>query len=79
MPTLLVVEGFRFFFFSNEGTEPPHVHFEVGDGYGKFWLDPTVDLAVSVKVKTQELRRARLLVVEHQASFREKWREYFGT
>src|SRR3989442_1801226 len=26
MPTLLRVEGFRFFFFSNEGQEPPHVH-----------------------------------------------------
>ncbi|MBX7115888.1 MAG: DUF4160 domain-containing protein [Myxococcaceae bacterium] len=26
MPTLLVIEGFRFFFFSNEGMEPPHVH-----------------------------------------------------
>ena len=25
MPTLLVVEGFRFFFFGREGTEPPHV------------------------------------------------------
>lgn len=26
VPTLLVIEGFRFFFFSNEGMEPPHVH-----------------------------------------------------
>jgi hypothetical protein len=30
VPTLLVVEGFRFFFFSREGTEPRHVHVEKG-------------------------------------------------
>jgi hypothetical protein len=32
MPTVLVVEGFRFFFFSNEGFEPAHIHVEKGDG-----------------------------------------------
>jgi hypothetical protein len=38
MPTLLRVEGFRFFFFSNEGQEPPHVHVSKGDGVAKLWL-----------------------------------------
>ena len=28
MPTLLQTEGFRFFFYSNERREPPHVHVE---------------------------------------------------
>ncbi len=28
MPTLLQAEGFRFFFYSNERQEPPHVHVE---------------------------------------------------
>ena len=28
MPRLLYVDGFRFFFFSREGHEPPHVHVE---------------------------------------------------
>jgi hypothetical protein len=35
MPTLLDVEGFRLFFFSREGTEPPHVNVEKGDGRAK--------------------------------------------
>jgi len=26
MPTLLLVEGYRFYFFSDERQEPPHVH-----------------------------------------------------
>ena len=34
MPTILRLEGYRFFFYSNEGSprEPPHVHVERGDG-----------------------------------------------
>lgn len=26
MPTILLWRGHRFFFYSNEGSEPPHVH-----------------------------------------------------
>ena len=40
MPTLLQAEGFRFFFYSNERQEPPHVHVEKGDGEAKLWLQP---------------------------------------
>jgi len=38
VPTLLLVDGFRFYFFSNEGSEPPHVHVSKGDAIGKLWL-----------------------------------------
>ncbi|MCI0405089.1 MAG: DUF4160 domain-containing protein, partial [candidate division Zixibacteria bacterium] len=44
MPTVARIKGFRFFFFSNEGHEPPHIHVEHGDKYAKFWLEP-VELA----------------------------------
>ncbi len=44
MPTLLRIEGFRFFFYSSERQEPPHVHVEKGDGEAKLWLQP-VDLS----------------------------------
>ncbi len=26
MPTIMCVGGYRFFFYSNEETEPPHIH-----------------------------------------------------
>jgi hypothetical protein len=51
MPTLLRIEGFRFFFYSNEQDEPPHVHVEKGDGEAKFWLQP-VALAYSQRAHT---------------------------
>ena len=46
MPTVLVLNGFRFFFFSGEGGEPPHIHVEHGDRVAKYWLKP-VQLASS--------------------------------
>lgn len=78
VPTVLVIEGFRFFFFSNEGTEPPHIHVEHGDGYAKFWLEP-LELVEAHRMRQPEVRRARLLVEEHQTHFLERWRDYFGT
>ncbi|MEK7791288.1 MAG: DUF4160 domain-containing protein, partial [Deltaproteobacteria bacterium] len=27
-PTIIVIDGFRYFFFSNEGEEKPHIHVE---------------------------------------------------
>ena len=40
MPTLLRLRGYRFFFFTREGSEPPHVHVEKAEDYAKFWLRP---------------------------------------
>jgi hypothetical protein len=38
MPTILRLDGYRFFFFSNENNEPPHIHVEFGDKLAKYWL-----------------------------------------
>jgi hypothetical protein len=28
VPTVIRIHGYRYFFYSNEGSEPPHVHVE---------------------------------------------------
>ncbi|MBC8167612.1 MAG: DUF4160 domain-containing protein, partial [Bryobacteraceae bacterium] len=38
MPTILYVQGWRFYFYSNEGNEPMHVHAVKGDAECKYWL-----------------------------------------
>jgi hypothetical protein len=76
MPTLLLVDGFRFFFFSREGTEPPHVHVRKGDAIAKLWLQP-VSLVFSDGFNPSELRRIRELTFEHQAEFVQRWHEHF--
>ncbi len=76
MPTLLQIEGFRFFFYSNERQEPAHVHVEKGDGEAKLWLQP-VEVVYAHGLTPSEQRRARELTVEHQATFLERWNEHF--
>jgi hypothetical protein len=38
MPTILSIQGWRLFFYANEGNEPPHIHVRKGDAEGKYWL-----------------------------------------
>ncbi len=77
MLTLLLEGGFRFFFYSNEGREPPHVHVEKGGGEAKLWLQP-VALVWQGGLTSAEVRRVRELAFQHQASFLERWHEHFG-
>jgi hypothetical protein len=77
MPTVLRLSGFRFFFYSLEGSEPRHIHVEHGNKVAKFWLQP-VSLAESQGFRSHELNRLRALVIEHRATFQEAWDAHFG-
>ncbi len=77
MPTIHREDGFRFFFYSNERSEPAHIHVEHGDGVAKFWLLP-VTLENAVGLNARQLRRAREIVEENAAMFREAWNEHFN-
>lgn len=77
MPTVLRINGYRFFFFSNEGKEPVHIHVESGDGYCKFWLHP-VSLAYSTGYDSSELNTIRKLVQKHATQIENAWNEYFS-
>jgi hypothetical protein len=77
VPTLLFVEGFRFYFFSREGQEPPHVHVRRGEAEAKLWLQP-VRLAFAEGFSPSELRRLRELTFEHQGEFLRRWHEHLG-
>ena len=54
MPTILRVDGFRFYFYSHEPNEPPHVHIDKDAATAKVWLhDATV--ARSMGFSAQDL------------------------
>src|ERR1035437_10300736 len=40
LPAVLRSGPYRFFFYSADRDEPPHVHVERGDSEAKFWLNP---------------------------------------
>ncbi len=77
MPTILRLKGYRFFFFSGEGQEPPHVHVESAEKYAKFWLNP-VALTRSWGFRSHEIKELHALVEGHKKEFEEKWDEHFG-
>jgi Domain of unknown function (DUF4160) len=76
MPTLLRLNGFRFYFFSHEPNEPPHVHIDKGDATIKVWLE-TNEVAKSRGFRAHEIGGILKLVSERQMMFLEKWHEYF--
>ena len=78
MPTVLRVGGVRFFFYSNEGYEPAHIHVQEGAALAKFWLRP-VALASSSRFRPHEIRRLARLVEEHEDRFLEAWNDFFAT
>lgn len=78
MPILLRIRGYRFFFFSMEENEPPHIHVAHAGRYAKFWLEP-VSLASNRGFRSHELTVIGELVVENRVLFLEKWNAYFGT
>lgn len=78
MPTVLRVAGYRFFFFSLEGTEPPHIHVEQAERYAKFWLTP-VALVHSRGFRTDEISEILGIVRENCKLFLERWHEHFDS
>ena len=77
MPTVLRLGPYRFFFYSLENGEPPHIHVERDDMVAKYWLQ-SIELASNHGFRAPELTRLRELVIEHQLMFLEAWNGYFG-
>jgi hypothetical protein len=77
MPTILRNGRWRFFFYSNEGSEPPHVHVESADGEAKYWLTP-VALVGSSRLKPRELRDLEWFVRLNRKFLLEAWNDFFG-
>ncbi|HKQ36844.1 MAG TPA: DUF4160 domain-containing protein [Verrucomicrobiae bacterium] len=77
MPTVLIAEGFRFFFYSNDH-RPIHVHVRKGRGEAIFDLEENVELREAVGLKVPELRRAEELAREQRQLIISKWHEHIG-
>jgi len=77
MPTVLRWNGYRFYFFSNERNEPPHIHVDKGGCSAKFWLSP-VELARNFGYPDRELNRLHAKVAEHETEFLRAWNEHLS-
>lgn len=77
MPTVLRDGPYRFYWFSHEPDEPPHVHVDRGECSAKFWLR-RVALARNMGFPAHELRRIREVVEHRQPELLEAWYGFFG-
>ncbi|WP_271254357.1 DUF4160 domain-containing protein [Pseudanabaena sp. Chao 1811] len=77
MPTILRIGSYRFYFYSHEPNEPPHIHIDRDNLTAKFWLQ-SVSLAQNIGFPAKELRKLQSMVVENQTQLLEAWYEYFG-
>lgn len=76
MPTVLKVGPYRFYFYSHESSEPPHIHIDREGLSAKFWIKK-VALAKNLGFRQKELNELHNLVSQHQQLFLGKWHEYF--
>ncbi len=76
MPVVLRIGRYRFFFFSNEAQEPPHIHVRAAGDEAKFWLDP-VQLAANYGFNASEINEIKNHVVEYKEDLSEAWHEHF--
>jgi hypothetical protein len=75
MPTLLIIDGFKFFFYANEH-EPKHIHIMKGGDFAKIEL-ASLQIAHNY-MKPKDLNKALTLVTIHRDEFERRWDEYFS-
>ena len=79
MPTILLISGWRFFFYANERNEPIHVHCRKGDAEAKYWLDTESFGAVEAHAYNMSLadrRTVRRIIFEHFDYIVSEWRKF---
>jgi hypothetical protein len=81
MPTILLVRGWRVFFYSDEGNEPIHVHARKGDCECKLWLHTElfdVEEAWAHHLTPRLRREIRQIIFNHFDMIVEEWNRRFG-
>lgn len=77
MPTLLIIFGLRFYFYSNDH-EPMHIHVQSSDGVAKFEILDKIILLSNEGLKNKDLKLAESIIEENLENFRENWQKFFN-
>ncbi|NIJ53399.1 DUF4160 domain-containing protein [Dyadobacter arcticus] len=76
MPTVLNINGFRFYFYLNEH-EPIHVHVSKGDSEARVVLVPELDISYSRGFKKNELRSIIEITITNYEKIIQAWNTTF--
>jgi hypothetical protein len=77
MPTVLFYGPYRFYFFSHENNEPPHIHVDREYMSAKFWFNP-ISLASNQGFSAKEINKLFRIIEENQQLMLESWNEHFS-
>ena len=77
MPTLFIIFGLRFYFYSEEHL-PIHIHVQKGRGKAKFLVEPEVELIENKGLKAQEVSLAKSIVEENRELIIERWNSHLN-
>jgi hypothetical protein len=78
MPTLFRWKGHRFFFYSADCWEPPHVHVYKDGKEAKIWLND-LRVAVNLRFSGRDLSEIVAVVEENRTAFLRAWNDHFGS
>ncbi len=79
MPTILVMLGWRLFFYANEGAEPIHVHCRKGGMECKYWIDTEgfdIDEAYSFGLNPRDKREIRKIIFQNFDYIVAQWQAF---
>ena len=77
MPTLFILFGFKFMFYSNDHS-PIHIHAVRGEANAKFNILPDVVLIENHGMKPAELKLVESIVEENKEIIIERWNTFFN-
>jgi hypothetical protein len=78
VPTVLTKDGFRFFFYSREGNEPPHIHIIGKGGEMKIWLS-NLGIAKVYNLSPKEQRIVLEITATNVELFKKEWGNFHGS
>jgi hypothetical protein len=80
MPVVFHHRGFKFFFYSNEGTprESVHIHVEKDNVEAKFSLKPETRVAYNDGYNARTLRDLLEIVEDNKERIERAWNEFFS-
>lgn len=79
MPTVLYINGWRFFFYANERGEPMHIHCTKGECDAKYWLNTAsfdIQPAYEYNVSPADRRAVRRIIFSHFDYIAAQWMSF---
>lgn len=79
MPTIVIIDGWRIHFYTNEGNEPIHIHAQKAEMDCKYWINvEEYDIipAYEYNMKVKDRRDIRKIIFDHFDYIVRHWELY---